>query len=275
MAISKQNFDFVSAFVEKQAAIVLEPEKEYLVESRLQPLAREEGFTSLDEYVDAVRAAPLVNGRHSRIVDALTTNETTFFRDHFPFEALRKTLLPEHFRRNATSKTLTLWSAACSTGQEPYSLAMMLRREFPKESEEWTIRIVATDLSKRVLAQAEAGSYTQFEVNRGLPAPYLIRYFAKDGQNWAIKDEIKKMVDFKQLNLMHSWALIPRCDFVFIRNVLIYFDVETKREIFERMKSVLTPNSYMFLGGGETTAHIHTGFEPSHFEGATCFKLKG
>ena len=248
--------------------------KEYLVESRLQPLARDEGFDSLDGYIDAVRAQPVANGRHTKIVDALTTNETFFFRDHHPFEALRKHIIPELMLRNATTRTLNICSAACSTGQEPYSIAMMLLKEFP-DLASWNVRITATDISDRVLAQAETGRYSQFEVNRGLPAPYLIRFFAKDGSDWRIKEDVRNMIRFQPLNLLASWATIPRCDVVFLRNVLIYFDVETKRDLFDRMKQVMNPDASLFLGGGETIVGIHADFLPVGYDSATAFKVAG
>lgn len=274
MAITTQNFNFVRSFVSRQAAIVLEEGKEYLVESRLGPLAREEGFECLNTFIEAVRSEPVTNGRHTKIVDALTTNETLFFRDHHPFEALRKHLIPELILRNAPTRTLTIWSAASSTGQEPYSIGMMLLKEFP-ELASWNVKIVATDLSQRVLDRAISGRYTQFEVNRGLPAPYLIKFFRKDGQHWCINDDVKRMIEFKQLNLLSPWAMIPRCDVVFIRNVLIYFDVSTKREIFSRMKTVLTPEGCIFLGGGETIVGIHPDYHPVPMENATAFRVSG
>lgn len=274
MPITDKNFNFVRSFVAKQAAIVLDNGKEYLVESRLQPLAREEGFESLDGYIDAVRSCPITNGRHNKIIEALTTNETFFFRDHHPFEALRKHVIPELMLRNAATRTLNIWSAACSTGQEPYTIAMTLLKEFP-ELASWDVKITATDISDRVLEQARAGRYTQFEVNRGLPAPYLIKYFTKDGKDWCIKDEVKKMIHFTKLNLLSSWAQIPRCDVVFLRNVLIYFDVPTKREIFARMKNVLNQDGSLFLGGGETIVGIHEDFLPVNFDSATAFRVAG
>lgn len=272
MPITEKNFNFVRSFVSKQAAIVLEPGKEYLVESRLQPLARDEGFETLDNYIDAVRSQPIANGRHTRIVDALTTNETFFFRDHHPFEALRKHIIPQLILRNSATRQLNIWSAACSTGQEPYTIAMLLLKEFPQLAS-WNVKITATDLSERVLNQAKAGQYTQFEVNRGLPATYLIKYFTKTDAGWCINEDVKRLVQFQQLNLLASWALIPRCDIIFLRNVLIYFDVETKRKIFERIKAVLNPDGSLFLGGGETIVGVHADFLPVSYDSATAFKV--
>lgn len=261
MAISKTDFDYISQLARNEAAIILEYGKEYLVETRLGRLAQTEGYASLAEFILALRTAPKVNGAHHKAIDALTTNETLFFRDFHPFEALRRTVLPPILEARANVKRLTIWSAACSTGQEPYSLALLLREHFPQLAD-WNVTILATDLSPTVLKQAEAGSYSQFEVNRGLPATYLVKYFIKEGDRWRLKDDVKKMVEFRPMNLIQPWPVMPAMDLVFIRNVMIYFDIETKKAILKKIRNCLLPHGYLFLGTAETTTNIDPAFEP-------------
>lgn len=191
MALSNASFQFICEFARETAAIVLEPGKEYLVESRLTPIAQQAGFKLLDDFIHRLRADRTGTLFHDQTIDALTTNETFFFRDFHPFEALRQQVLPKLIQQRAATKKLTIWSAASSTGQEPYSLAMLLREGFP-ELRDWNISILATDLSTTVLGQAKRGVYSQLEINRGLPAMYLIKYFTKTEDRWAIKDEVKK-----------------------------------------------------------------------------------
>ncbi len=259
--ITASDFEFISALAFRQAAIVLERGKEYLVESRLTPLARVEGFPSLTAFISAMRhnrpACPL----HAKAVDALTTNETYFFRDFHPFEALRQTILPEIIERRTAARQLTIWCAACSTGQEPFSIAMMLREHFPQLAG-WRIEIVGTDLSPRVLQQAEAGRYNQIEVNRGLPASYLVKYFTQENGAWFIKPEIRKMVSFRPMNLIEPWPILPACDLIFIRNVMIYFDVESKRTILKKLRNCLRPQGSLFLGSSETTLNLDPQWAP-------------
>jgi chemotaxis protein methyltransferase CheR len=261
MAIAKEDFDYVSQLAHSEAAIVLEPGKEYLVETRLGPLAQREGFVSLAASIQQMRLEVRVNGMHHRAIDALTTNETLFFRDFHPFEALRRFILPEVLEQRAGARRLTIWSAACSTGQEPYSLAMLLLEHFPQLAG-WTVSILATDLSPTVLKAARDGAYTQFEVNRGLPANYLIKYFTKQGEKWCIKDEVKRLIDFRPMNLIQSWPVLPPLDLVLIRNVMIYFDVETKKTILRKIRNCLLPHGYLFLGTAETTTNLDPAYQP-------------
>jgi chemotaxis protein methyltransferase CheR len=260
MPISQPDFDYIRQFARAEAAIVLEPGKEYLVETRLGPLASAAGFNTLGEFVDSLRRQPKANAAHAKVIDALTTNETLFFRDFHPFEALRRTILPGIIEQRANLKRLTIWSAACSTGQEPYSLAMLLLEHFP-QLRGWNVSILATDLSPTVLKAAQAGIYSQFEVNRGLPASYLVKYFSKQEEKWHIKDEIKSMIDFRPMNLIQSWPVMPPLDLVFIRNVMIYFDVETKKTILKKIRNCLLPHGYLFLGTAETTANLDPGYQ--------------
>ena len=271
MAISAPDFDYVADLARRNAAIVLERGKEYLVESRLTPLAQKEGFSSLEDFVSQLRLDPVPGPRLGRVIDALTTNETLFFRDHHPFEALRKGVLPGLIEARAATKKLTIWSAACSTGQEPYSIAMLLRDSFP-QLRDWQLSIIATDLSPRVLQQARLGQYNQIEVNRGLPAICLVKHFTKEGDTWTLKEDIRKMVDFRIQNLIHPFTALPVCDVVFIRNVLIYFDVPTKQGILRNIRRQLAPDGYLFLGTAETTLNLDAGFKPATFGPAVAYQ---
>lgn len=272
MAITKNDFEYVSELAHSEAALVIEPGKEYLVETRLGPLAQREGFASLAEFVQHLRGAVKINGSHHRAIDALTTNETLFFRDFHPFEALRHSILPAVLEQRAGSRRLTIWSAACSTGQEPYSLAMLLLEHFPQLAG-WTVSILATDLSPTVLKRAAEGSYSQLEVNRGLPASYLVKYFTKQEDKWCLKDEVKKMVEFRPMNLIQPWPVMPPFDLVFIRNVMIYFDVETKQTILRKIRNCLLPHGYLFLGTAETTSNLDPEYQPVSFGRAVVYSL--
>lgn len=272
MAISNSDFQYVSNLARSQAAIMLEPGKEYLVESRLGPLALREGFESLAALIQKMRSEAGISGLHHKAIDALTTNETLFFRDFVPFEALRKVILPKLLETRGALRQLNIWSAACSTGQEPYSLAMLIREHFP-QVHDWHINILATDLSPTVLKAAAEGSYSQFEVNRGLPASYLVKYFSMVGEKWVIKDEIKKMIQFKPMNLIQSWPMMLPFDLVFIRNVMIYFDVETKKTILKKIRACMLPHSHLFLGTAETTMNIDEMFVAETVDKTVAYRL--
>lgn len=264
------DFDYVRNYVRSQAAIVIEPGKEYLVESRLATLARKEKIASIDLLVEQLRARP-GSELHRRVVDAMTTNETSFFRDINPFEALKKHILPELIEKRRTERQLNFWCGAASTGQECYSVLMTLAENFP-EVLQWNFNFVATDLSLEVLAQAQSGLYSQLEVNRGLPATLLVKYFKRNGSSWEFDPVLRKKVVFKELNLTHTWPFMPAMDVVFLRNVLIYFDVETKKTILAKVRRLLRPGGYLFLGGAETTLNLDDAFERVVFDKATCYR---
>jgi len=273
MAISKADFDYIVQLAQSQAAIVLEPGKEYLVENRLGPLAELEGFATLGKFIGKLRSETVINGLHHRSIDALTTNETSFFRDFHPFEALRKQILPQLIAQRAATRQLNIWCAACSTGQEPYSLAMLMHEHFP-ELKDWKVTILATDLSAKVLKVAVAGHYSQFEVNRGLPAAYLIKYFTKHADRWHLKPAIKKAIQFQALNLIQPWPMFPPLDLVFIRNVMIYFDVPTKKTILKRIRTCLLPHGYLFLGTAETTMNLDPEYRAVTVDRAVVYQLQ-
>jgi chemotaxis protein methyltransferase CheR len=261
MPLDLADFEYVSRLARSNAAIVIDAGKEYLVESRLDPVARAEGFKSVGELVQKLKVVVGAHPLKAKVIDALTTNETFFFRDFQPFEALRTSVLPKLIEQRGNVKRLSIWSGACSTGQEPYSLAMLIREHFP-QLRDWTIKILATDLSSTVLTHAREARYTQFEVNRGLPAPFLVKYFERRENYWCIKDQLKQMVEFKALNLAEPWPMLPPFDIVFLRNVMIYFDVDTKKSILRRMRTCTLPHSHLFLGAAETTVNLDPSWQP-------------
>jgi chemotaxis protein methyltransferase CheR len=222
--------------------------------------------------VRRLQAEPF-HGLHRQAVEALTTNETSFFRDFHPFEALKKFALPDLIARRAAERELSIWCAACSSGQEPYSLAMLIREGFPQLAS-WKVTILGTDLSTEILARAREGRYSQLEVNRGLPASLLVKYFQKQGGEWYLRDDIRRMVDYQSVNLASAWPFLLPVDVVMMRNVLIYFGVETKKEILAKMRRVLKPDGYLFLGAAETTFSIDDSFELVQFERATCYRVR-
>jgi chemotaxis protein methyltransferase CheR len=256
--MTDQDYDFIRKLLRDRSAITLEDGKQYLVESRLAPMVCELKLGSIGDLVGLLRA-PFSNGLQRQVVEAMVTTETTFFRDLHPFEALRKALIPELVRKRQNERSLNIWCAACSTGQEPYSVALLLRENFPALAS-WKINILATDLSRDVLARAREGRYSQIEVNRGLPAALLVKHFRQHGTSWQLHDQLRDMVVFQELNLVSAWPPLPRMDLVFLRNVMIYFDVEAKKVILGRMAKVLRSDGYLLLGGAETTFNLNDSF---------------
>ena len=268
--VSTADFKYIRDLVRDQCALTLEAGKEYLLEARLDPLARMEGFASFEQLVRRLRASPFTD-LHRRVVEAMTNNETTFFRDPRVFGMLATSVLPALLAARSAERSLTIWCAACSTGQEPYSVAMLLREHQPS-LDGWHLRIVASDISRDVLTRARAGRYTQVEVNRGLPANRLVKYFAQRGASWELSAEIREMVEFREINLIQPWQNLPAADLILMRNVLIYFDVAVKKSILEKAGRLLDPHGYLVLGGAETTTNLDDSFEPVSFGGAVCFR---
>lgn len=262
------SFNYVRNFVRAEAGIVIDPGKEYLVESRLAPLIRSEGLPSMDALVQVLRGGSRTE-LHRRVVDAMTTNETTFFRDIEPFEYLRTQVLPKLIQTRRVGKRLSIWYAASSTGQEPYSMSILLREHFP-ELHDWKIEQIATDISRKALERAREGRYSQLEVNRGMPAKLLLKYFDKKGLEWQLRDPIRNMVSFQELNLNGPWPRLGPFDIVFIRNVMIYFDVAAKKQILGRIHDLLRPDGHLFLGAAETTLNLDDRFirSPAALSGA-------
>ncbi|MCB1920678.1 MAG: protein-glutamate O-methyltransferase CheR [Candidatus Competibacteraceae bacterium] len=270
-ATCASDFNYIRELVRRHSAIVLEADKDYLIETRLTPLARQAGFASLEALIAALRANSATSTLRNQVVEAITTHETSFFRDFHPFEALKTTVLPELLAKRSSSN-VTIWCAACSSGQEPFSIAMLVREHFPTLRNR--VRIIATDLSGAILARAKEGLYSQIEVNRGLPAVLLTRYFQRQGLQWRIRPEIRQMVEFRQNNLAESWPPIPPLDIVFMRNILIYFDLGTKKAILAKIRGVLKSSGYLFLGSSETTLNLDAAFEPISMGKSVCYKLR-
>lgn len=272
MTITVTDFDYVSSLVRDRSAIVLEPGKEYLIESRLLTLARERGTASVADLVNELRRAPTGPLRDA-VVEAMTTNETSFFRDSHPFTALADHMLPELVKARSTERALNIWCAACSSGQEPYTIAMIVQDLIPVDTS-WRVRLLATDLSQQMLTRTREGIYSQFEINRGLPANLLVRYFRRNGLNWQIDQRLRQMVDTRVLNLAEEWPVMQPMDVIFLRNVLIYFDAPTKRQILARVRRVLRPDGYLFLGGAETTLNLDDAFERVQIGRAAAYRLR-
>lgn len=271
MSMTTEEYEFLCDLIREASANVIGPGKEYLVESRLHSVMSDFGYSSFGQLVDQLRART-EPALQRRVVEAMTTNETTFFRDVAPFEALRRHIIPE-FLASKPNGTINIWSAACSTGQEPYSLAMLIREDFPDTMAKRAY-IVGTDIATHVLERARSGRFSQLEVNRGLPASLLVRYFTKDGVDWVLKDDIRRMVDFREVNLIGTWPWMPKMDVVLLRNVLIYFDVETKKRILDRLRDVMAPGAYLFLGATETMFNLDSQFERVELAKASCFRRK-
>jgi chemotaxis protein methyltransferase CheR len=269
LPITAEDFQTVQKFLIRNSGISLVEGKEYLVEGRLQSLVSSEKFDDLHGLIVAL------NGNEDlgkKVIEALTTNETSFFRDRHPFETLKTAIIPELFKNPKAGKQIQIWSAASSSGQEPYSLAMLIADSFAWATD-WQIKIVASDISEEMLEQCRSGLYTQFEVLRGLPPQYLPRFFQRAGSKWQVKPEIRESIEFCYLNLCGDWGKLQALDIVFMRNVLIYFDRNTKEAILEKVLKVLKPGGYLFLGSGEKPVGFEHCFLPTDFSTSACFKL--
>jgi chemotaxis protein methyltransferase CheR len=259
MTVSPDNFEYMRRLLQQHSAIALAANKKYLVESRLLPVARREKLDGVDALIDKLRMSP--SGRLlQEVVEALTTNETSFFRDGAPFSILGDTVLPELIKRRASVRTLNIWSAGCASGQEPYTIAMLWLQRYAHLSD-WRVRLLATDISNEMLERARLGRYTQLEVNRGLPSEHCAKYFRQEGDSWVIDERLRTMVEFDLLNLIGNWPTLPPMDVVFMRNVLVYFDMATKQEVLRKVRGLLRPDGCLFLGGTETTLMIDDGFD--------------
>ncbi len=253
--MEKEIFHFFTALVEKVAGISFSPGKEYLVESRLTELALSLGYKDVKSLYQAVIKKGIDHKLINDIIDALTTNETYFFRDYHPFEVLRIHIFPELFKKKVDEKRINIWSAACSTGQEPYSIAMLLLEYFPHYLQNYKISILATDISKKCLEKAKMGIYNQIEINRGLPVTFLVKYFKQEGNHWHIDEKIKRFVKFERINLLEaSKKLFERFDLILCRYVLIYFSEEAKKRVIVDLWKMLNSGGYLFLGGTEILA---------------------
>lgn len=244
------DFELIAQLLKERSGLSLNKDKAYLLESRLNPVARKWNFAGFDELAQAIRA-----GRDEallvEVTEAMTTNESFFFRDQKPFEQFTEMVLPQLMENRKDARRFRIWSAACSSGQEPYTLAMLLK-EHEAKLQGWKIEIVATDLSNQILDKARAGLYSQFEVQRGLPITLLVKYFKQTGERWQIDDGVRKMVTFQKFNLLDDMKPLGRFDVVFCRNVLIYFDPPTKTKILSNIADLMPADGFLYLGGAET-----------------------
>jgi chemotaxis protein methyltransferase CheR len=247
------DYEYLQKLLKDRSGLVLSSDKKYLLESRLLPLARKAGVPGISDLVQKMKGGSetLIHD----VVEAMTTNETFFFRDKTPFDHFKDSVIPELIGARASRKSLRIWCAASSTGQEPYSLAMLLK-EKAAELAGWRIEIIATDLSPEVLEKSKAGLYTQFEVQRGLPIQLLVKYFKQVGTMWQLNADVRAMVQFRQFNLLQDFAPLGKFDVIFCRNVLIYFDQATKSDIFGRLMRATEPDGYLFLGAAETVVGL-------------------
>ena len=269
VTLDREEFHFIRDFVYRTAAIVIDEDKHYLVEYRLAPLIEREGMPSFRHLVSELKQ-PSSGLLRSRVVDAITTNETLFFRDGQPFEILRRTILPQLIERRRSSRALHFFFGGCSSGQEPYSIAMLLRHHFP-ELNDWNLRLTAVDISGEMIRRAQEGLYTQFEVNRGLPARLLVQNFEKAGIHWRVRQSILSMVDFQEMNLTRPLSLEQEVDIFFLRNVLIYFDQNERRRLLAHVRDALRPDGYLMLGAAETTVFCNDAFVPLPVEFSNLF----
>lgn len=266
MTVSASEFLYVRRVLADDSALALGDGKEYLVHSRLAPVAEREGLDSVSELIDRVRGgAPDLR---RQLVEALVTHETQFFRDVHPFDALRQQVIPELLQASG-GRPLSLWSAATSTGQEAYSLALLMRESFPGVG---NLTILATDISQQALARAEAARFSQLEVGRGLPVALLVKHFDQEGRDWQLHADVRRMVTFRQLNLSRPLVAITPMDVVFLRNVLIYFDIAAKQALLERVSRILRPGGYLFLGGAEWVGPLDQTFKRVQIGRAVAYR---
>jgi chemotaxis protein methyltransferase CheR len=258
--VTPKDYDYLRTLLKERSGLVLSADKQYLAESRLLPLARKIGVNGLGELVMKLQA-PSSEAIAAQVTDAMTTNESFFFRDKFPFDHLRNTIMPTLIEAHYRRRRIRIWCAAAANGQEPYSIAMVLR-EMSAKLAGFRVDILATDIAVDVLEKAKTGLYSQFEVQRGLPIQHLVKYFSQVGEMWQIAPEIRAMVTFRQFNLLHDFSHLGFFDIIFCRNVLIYFDQATKIGVFERMGRVMEPTGYLLLGAAETVVGLTNAFKP-------------
>jgi chemotaxis protein methyltransferase CheR len=257
--VTPLDYEYLRKFLKDRSGLDLSSDKQYLVESRLIPLARKAGLPGIDELVAQIKGGSAAIA--AEVVEAMTTNETFFFRDKLPFDHLRDAIVPDLLQARAGRRSLRIWCAASSTGQEPYSIAMCLK-EMGAQLSGWRIEIIATDLAQSVLEKSRAGIYSQFEVQRGLPIQMLVKYFKQIGELWQLNADIRAMIQFRQLNLLQDFSHLGTFDVVFCRNVLIYFDQDTKVNVFKRMAKAMEPDGFLALGAAETVVGLTDAFKP-------------
>jgi chemotaxis protein methyltransferase CheR len=257
--VTPSDYEYLRKLLKERSGLDLSVDKQYLVESRLVPLARRSSLPGIPELVQKMKGG--ADALTAEVVEAMTTNETFFFRDKIPFDHMKEAVIPALVQARAARRSLRIWCAASSTGQEPYSIAMCLK-ESGSALSGWRTEIIATDLSQAVLEKSKAGIFSQFEVQRGLPIQLLVKYFTQTGELWQLNSEIRAMVQHRQLNLLQDFSHLGTFDVIFCRNVLIYFDQETKAKIFDRLSRMLEPDGVLALGAAESVVGITSTFKP-------------
>ncbi|MFM7185263.1 MAG: CheR family methyltransferase [Planctomycetota bacterium] len=272
MKVADPQFDYLCGLLRRRTGVCIDQSKQYLVVARLMPIVRQRKIPSLETLIDRVRQG-VDPSLEKDVLCAMMTHETSFFRDKAPFESLR-TVITGLVPRRSAERQLTLWSAACSTGQEPYSMAMVLLEHFRDLVATWRIRIIATDFSEPILARAREGVYSDLEAGRGLPPPLLKKYFRPLQGRQSIVQECRQLVEFRHINLNAAWPMMPLVDVVFLRNVMLYFDVDTRSALVGRVRRVLRPDGSLYLGGAETMIGIDDGWDRVTEGGCSHYRLK-
>ena len=269
--VKPEDLEFVCSLIQRRSGMVLDTKKSWFLISRLQPLLRDASFGDFEALVNALRDNP-EGELLQRVIESVAVHESSFFRDHQPFKALTDSVLPRILSSHADSRSLNIWCAGCSTGQEAYSVLLAIRENFP-ELRAWDIRILATDISHQAIRRAKDGLYSQLEVNRGLRAPLLLRYFEKRDLNWQVRADLRTAIDFRQLNLLDCWPRLPKMNIVFLRNVLIYFDVATKRRLLAAVAEQMREDGFLFLGAAEMPLSGDNAFQRLDFTRSACYVL--
>ncbi len=273
-ALSEADHALLRRLLHERTGVVLDPSRDYFAEMRLGSLATETGFSSLPDVLEALRTEESWGILHRLVVEALAIAETSWFRDAHLWEELRLTILPGLLERRQGSRRLHLWSAACATGQEPYSLAILLQDLAPALAG-WDVQLLATDFSQTILKRARAGSYSQIEMNRGLPASQLVRHFRKTSDSWELKPEVRERVEFRELNLAIPWPVLPQMDLVLLRNVLLYFEPTLRQRVLRRLAQTMHPDGLLVLGAGETTLTMDDSFEAVPLARTVVYRRRG
>lgn len=272
MKVAATQFAFLRDLLRKRTGVVIDDTKQYLVVARLLPIVRQRKIASIETLIDRVRAGSDPTLERD-VLSAMMTHETSFFRDRKPFETLRG-IVSDLVSRRAAERQLVIWSAACSTGQEPFSIAILLNEHFRDLLGSWKVRILASDFSEPVIAQAREGVFSELDTARGLPPPLLAKYFRPLQGKWSIGQECRRLVEFRQLNLVAEWPMMPVCDVIFLRNVMLYFDVPTRAALVKRMRRSLRADGALFLGGAETMLGIDDGYERCAGLGCSYYRPK-
>lgn len=260
--MSPEDFEIYRELLISESGLTITPDKSYLLDSRLLPIAKKYGYTSLPEMATVLQGVQKNKDVVKDVVEAMTTNETSFFRDNRPFDVLRNVVMDYIIKNKSTGKKIRIWCAAASSGQEPYTIAIVLK-EMGALLDGWDIEILGTDISDEILSKAKSGIYTQFDVQRGLPTALMLKYFEQNNETWKIQDDIRNMVKFQNFNLLHDMTTFGTFDIVFCRNVLIYFNDEKKRDVLNRISQRMTAEGFLFLGGAETVLGITDIFVPA------------